>query len=192
MHGVAPQMCQSGSPSIVRRRSRGSLPRLHLRLNDFWQFTPRSWPLFACATRPRDLAARVCPGGNGDRLVRLANGGRLVDGGRRRQRSTFCRRHASSNSRQTFRGWTPIVQTAAQSQRLAVTLDAAVAAAERIGASGDGKGNETVRHSLEVREAAPHYRQSLKGREAARRYRQSLKGEKRCGVTSLLGLNWPG
>ena len=30
MHGVAPQMCRSSSPPIVRRRSRGSLPRLHL------------------------------------------------------------------------------------------------------------------------------------------------------------------
>jgi hypothetical protein len=39
MRGVAPQMRRSGSPSIVRRRSRGSLPRLHLKLNDFWQFT---------------------------------------------------------------------------------------------------------------------------------------------------------
>ena len=41
MHGVAPQMCRSGSPSIVRRRSRRSLPRLRLKLNDFWHFTPR-------------------------------------------------------------------------------------------------------------------------------------------------------
>ena len=30
MHGVAPQLCRSSSPPIVRRRSRGSLPRLHL------------------------------------------------------------------------------------------------------------------------------------------------------------------
>jgi hypothetical protein len=47
MHGVAPQMCRSGSPSIVRRRSRRSLPRLHLKLNDFWQFTRLRWRLFA-------------------------------------------------------------------------------------------------------------------------------------------------
>jgi hypothetical protein len=30
MHGVAPQLCRSSGPPIVRRRSRGSLPRLHL------------------------------------------------------------------------------------------------------------------------------------------------------------------
>ena len=35
MRGVAPQMCRSSSPSIVRRRSRGSLPRLPLTQNDF-------------------------------------------------------------------------------------------------------------------------------------------------------------
>ena len=56
MHGVAPQMCRSGSPSIVRRRSRGSLPRLHLRLN---YFSPRSWRLLCVAKRPRNLAVYV-------------------------------------------------------------------------------------------------------------------------------------
>ena len=81
MHGVAPQMCWSGSPSIVRRRSRGSLPRLHLKLN---YFSPRSHGLLCVAKRPRKLAVYVREG-IGDQLVRLANGGRLIDGGRHRQ-----------------------------------------------------------------------------------------------------------
>ena len=60
MHGVAPQMCRSGSPSIVRRRSRRSLPRLHLKLNDFWHFTPRSWRLFCVEKRLGAMAVRCC------------------------------------------------------------------------------------------------------------------------------------
>jgi len=78
MHGVAPQMCQSGSPSIVRRRSRRSLPRLHPKLNDFWHLTPLRRRLFASQGDREPLRM----GGNGDQLVRLANGVRLVDNDR--------------------------------------------------------------------------------------------------------------
>jgi hypothetical protein len=38
MHGVAPQICRSGSPSIVRRRSRKSLPQASSKAD--WHFTP--------------------------------------------------------------------------------------------------------------------------------------------------------
>ena len=60
MHGVAPQMCRSGSPSIVRRRSRRSLPRLHLKLNDFWQFTRLRVAVLCVAKRLRAMAIRCC------------------------------------------------------------------------------------------------------------------------------------
>jgi hypothetical protein len=58
MHGVAPQMCRSSSPSIVRRRSRRSLPRLRLKLNDFWQFYPTQVAVLCVAKRLRAL--RFC------------------------------------------------------------------------------------------------------------------------------------
>jgi hypothetical protein len=50
MHGVAPQMCRSSSPSIVRRRSRGSLPRLPLTPNKFSNSVSGG---FLLAKRPR-------------------------------------------------------------------------------------------------------------------------------------------
>ena len=72
MHGVAPQMCRSGSPSIVRRRSRRSLPRLHLKLND-----PGSLPGSGGGSLRRKETARnggttLRTGGNRDQLVRMA------------------------------------------------------------------------------------------------------------------------
>ena len=60
MHGVAPQMCGQAARSIVRRRSRRSLPRLHLKLNDFWHFTLRSWRLFCVEKRLGAMAVRCC------------------------------------------------------------------------------------------------------------------------------------
>ena len=85
MHGVAPQMCRSGSPSIVRRRSRRSLPRLHLKLNDFWQLSAQLAALLRRKETGSHGGTMLRTGGNRDQLVRLANGVRLVDGGRRRQ-----------------------------------------------------------------------------------------------------------
>ena len=58
MHGVAPQMCRSSSPPIVRRRSRGSLPRLHLlrRAGSIYLSLPRT--VIAASRRPGRSTSR--------------------------------------------------------------------------------------------------------------------------------------
>ena len=69
MLGVAPH-CASSSLSIVRRRSRGSLPRLPLRLNDFWQFTPPG----DGSRSPFDQLAEIVDA-VGDRIDVICDGG---------------------------------------------------------------------------------------------------------------------
>jgi hypothetical protein len=77
MRGVAPHMRRSSSPSIVRRRSLGSLPRFLLHRVSFSIAVNDGFLL------PKRTVMRS--GGNGDQLVRLADGGLLVDDDRHRQ-----------------------------------------------------------------------------------------------------------
>ena len=64
MHGVAPRMCGQISQSTVRRRSRGSLPRLPLLL-------PESRGQISCVTSP--LPAALVDRGNA-RLLHVRDG----------------------------------------------------------------------------------------------------------------------